>query len=80
VAPPSPTTWGPMLEFLNTFDENIGQRLAHLTSNTAIFANYVLTITLIFEKIWYMVYLVNFSRFGMLYQEKSGNPDVDEIW
>jgi hypothetical protein len=22
-------------------------------------------------------YLVYFSRFGMLYQEKSGNPDVD---
>jgi hypothetical protein len=34
--------------------------------------------------IWYILwlfgtfygYLVHFSRFGMLYQEKSGNPDV----
>jgi hypothetical protein len=39
-----------------------------------------------FVAIWYVLlpfggifygYLVYFSRFGMLYQEKSGNPDVE---
>jgi hypothetical protein len=34
-----------------------------------------------FVAIWYVGgNLVYFPRFGILFQEKSGNPDVDRMW
>jgi hypothetical protein len=30
--------------------------------------------------LYFVVILYIFSRFGMLHQEKSGNPDLDDAW
>jgi hypothetical protein len=41
---------------------------------------YILRPNGIFMAIWYILWsLVYFSRFGMLYREKSGNPEVYTI-
>jgi uncharacterized SAM-binding protein YcdF (DUF218 family) len=54
--------------------KDVGTFNCHLVYFTAFWCTY-------FVAIWYISWLFGiFSRFGMLYQEKSGNPALHSRW
>jgi hypothetical protein len=69
--------------YFQTKNANLGNFLECLEMNDV--GKFYGHLVYLFTAIWYIVCpfgifavsLVYFSRFGMLYQEKSGNPDYD---